>query len=51
LVGHRYWLTGLVAMPLMAWMGFFVGVFPRMVRESGLLEAMKQDKMANSDDR
>jgi hypothetical protein len=45
-LGQRYWLTGLVAVPLVAWMGFFVGVFPRMARESGMLDAMKQAKMA-----
>jgi hypothetical protein len=42
LLGHRYWLTGLVALPLVAWMGFFILVFPQLARESGLLDEMKQ---------
>ncbi|MBF2086643.1 DUF6737 family protein [Thermoleptolyngbya sp. C42_A2020_037] len=27
---HRVWLTGLVAVPVLAWMGFFVLVYPRL---------------------
>jgi hypothetical protein len=45
LLGHRYWLTGLVAVPLVAWMGFFILVFPQLARESGLLAEMKQQHM------
>ncbi len=40
LVFHRYWLTGLVALPLGAWMTFFLLVWPRLMVESGLLEEM-----------
>ena len=39
---HRYWITGLVALPLLAWMGFFLLVFPKAAAESGLLEEMKR---------
>lgn len=35
---HRVWLTVLVAIPLSAWMGYFVLVFPRLVAQAGLLE-------------
>ncbi|MBE9030377.1 hypothetical protein IQ266_11605 [filamentous cyanobacterium LEGE 11480] len=42
LVFHRYWLTGLVAIPLIVWMSFFILVFPKLARESGMLEEMKQ---------
>jgi hypothetical protein len=38
LVLHRLWLTVLVAIPLSAWMGYFVLVFPRLVAQAGLLE-------------
>ncbi|OAB58488.1 hypothetical protein AY600_03025 [Phormidium willei BDU 130791] len=38
LVLHRVWLTVLVAIPLSAWMGYFVLVFPRLVAQAGLLE-------------
>ncbi|PZO40933.1 MAG: hypothetical protein DCF21_04865 [Leptolyngbya sp.] len=36
---HRLWLTGLVAIPIGAWMGFFVLIWPRLMREAGYLEA------------
>jgi hypothetical protein len=35
---HRYWLTGIVALPVLAWMGFFLLVYPRLVAEAGMLE-------------
>jgi len=38
LVLHRLWLTVLVAIPLSAWMGYFILVFPRLVAQAGLLE-------------
>jgi hypothetical protein len=31
LMFHRFWVTGLVAAPLSAWMGFFLLLYPRMV--------------------
>ncbi|OKH16030.1 DUF6737 family protein [[Limnothrix rosea] IAM M-220] len=41
LLFHRYWLTGLVGVPLTAWMVFFVGLYPKLAQESGLLDEMK----------
>ena len=38
LLFHRYWLTGAIALPISAWMGFFLLVYPRLVVEAGLLE-------------
>ncbi len=35
LLFHRLWLTTLVAIPLSAWMGYFVLLFPRLVAQSG----------------
>jgi hypothetical protein len=31
------WLTILVAIPLLVWMGFFLLIWPQMMVESGLL--------------
>ncbi|NJN31747.1 MAG: hypothetical protein HC824_15965 [Synechococcales cyanobacterium RM1_1_8] len=39
---HRLWVTGLVGLPVLAWAGFFVIVFPRLARETGLLAEMRQ---------
>jgi hypothetical protein len=36
---HRLWLTGLVAVPIGVWMGFFLLVWPRLMREAGYLDA------------
>ncbi len=41
-LAHRLWLTGLVAIPFLAWMGFFLLVFPKAMAESGLLEEMQR---------
>lgn len=40
---HRLWLTGLVAVPMLTWMGFFLILFPKAAAESGLLEQMQRD--------
>ncbi|MGF1458560.1 MAG: DUF6737 family protein [Leptolyngbyaceae cyanobacterium] len=36
LLFHRYWLTGLIALPITAWMGFFILIYPRLMAESVL---------------
>ncbi len=36
------WVTGVVAIPVLLWMGFFLLVWPRLVLQSGLLEEMRQ---------
>lgn len=46
MLGHRYWLTALVAAPVLAWMGFFVLLFPRLAAEGGLLAEMRQAQLA-----
>lgn len=28
---HRYWVSGLVAVPVLAWMGFFLVLYPRLM--------------------
>ncbi len=42
LVFHRYWLTGLVSVPMLAWMGFFILAFPKLALDSGMVEEMRQ---------
>ncbi|MBP0002668.1 MAG: hypothetical protein J7642_02910 [Cyanobacteria bacterium SBC] len=38
-VFHRFWLTGLVAFPILAWMGYFLLLFPKLVvKYSDLME-------------
>jgi hypothetical protein len=36
------WITVLVAIPLLAWMGFFLLVWPRLMLSSGLLEQYRE---------
>lgn len=38
LLFHRYWLTGLVGLPVMTWMTFFLLVYPRLFIEMEQLE-------------
>ncbi len=37
LLFHRYWVTGLVAVPILAWMGFFLLVYPQLMAEAEAL--------------
>ncbi|WP_204138494.1 DUF6737 family protein [Halomicronema sp. CCY15110] len=37
LLFHRYWVTGIVAVPILAWMGFFLLVYPRLMAEAEAL--------------
>ncbi|HEY9617716.1 MAG TPA: DUF6737 family protein [Microcoleaceae cyanobacterium] len=34
---HIIWLTVLVAIPVLTWMGFFLLLYPRLMQQSGLL--------------
>jgi len=45
IVFKTIWVTVLVAIPLLAWMGFFLLVYPRSMAESGVLQ------MKNESDR
>jgi cytochrome bd-type quinol oxidase subunit 2 len=31
-LGHQLWLTGLVALPISLWMGYFLLVWPRLMQ-------------------
>ncbi len=44
LIFHRFWLTGLVAVPMLSWMGFFLLVFPKAAADSGMLAEMQRDR-------
>ena len=48
LLFHRYWLTGLVSLPMLAWMGFFILVFPKLALDNGMVEQMKQEQNHSS---
>jgi hypothetical protein len=39
LLFHRIWVTGLVTIPLGVWMGFFVLLWPKLMREAMAAEA------------
>jgi hypothetical protein len=30
---HRFWLTGLVAVPILVWMGYFLLIYPKWFRQ------------------
>ena len=32
-VFHRIWVTGLVAVPVLVWMGFFLLLYPRLMAQ------------------
>ena len=34
---HMVWLTTIVALPVLTWMGFFLLVYPRLMMQSGAL--------------
>lgn len=37
-IWRSVWLTVVISLPILAWMGFFLLVWPQLVRESGILE-------------
>ena len=37
LLFHRYWVTALVALPILAWMVFFLLIYPRLMAEAAEL--------------
>jgi hypothetical protein len=38
LIWRTVWLTLVISFPLLAWMGFFLLIWPQLVRESGIME-------------
>jgi len=43
------WITVLVAIPLLAWMGFFLLVWPRLMLDSGILEKDQESEIKRLD--
>ncbi|MEL7034277.1 MAG: DUF6737 family protein [Cyanobacteria bacterium J06592_8] len=39
LLFHTLWLTLIVALPILVWMGYFLLVWPKLVIESGILDS------------
>jgi hypothetical protein len=42
LLFHTLWLTLLLAIPITIWMGFFLLIWPKLMRESGILETYQE---------
>ncbi|HIK05624.1 MAG TPA: hypothetical protein IGS40_13075 [Trichormus sp. M33_DOE_039] len=38
------WLTVIVSIPVLVWMGFFILLWPQLIIRSGILESYQQDK-------
>lgn len=48
-VFHLFWLTLLVAVPILVWMGYFLLVYPRFMQQSGGLgESVQQPDPAQN---
>ena len=43
------WITVLVAIPLLAWMGFFLLVWPKLMLDSGILEKYQESEIKRLD--
>lgn len=41
LLFHTLWLTILVAIPVLTWMGFFLLIWPRLMIQSGVLDTLQ----------
>ena len=35
---RTFWLTLVISLPILAWMGFFLLIWPELIRQSGVLE-------------
>ncbi|MGE5657023.1 MAG: DUF6737 family protein [Actinomycetota bacterium] len=41
------WLTVLVSIPILIWMGFFLLIWPRLMLASGLLDSPQESEIGN----
>ena len=41
------WITVIVSIPLLIWMGFFLLIWPRLMLSSGLLDSHHESEIAN----
>ena len=39
------WLTVIISIPVLVWMGFFVLIWPQLMLRSGVLESYQEDKI------
>jgi O-antigen/teichoic acid export membrane protein len=39
------WITVIVAIPILTWMGFFLLIWPQMVIRSGILQSYQNDSL------
>ncbi|WP_413164143.1 DUF6737 family protein [Capilliphycus salinus ALCB114379] len=39
LLFQTWWLTAIVALPILVWMGYFLLVWPKLIVESGILDS------------
>jgi hypothetical protein len=44
LLFHRLWVTAIVAIPILTWMGFFLLIWPKLMIQSGILEQYNHDQ-------
>ena len=47
-LGHRLWVSGLVATPVLVWWTVFLVLYPRAIAQSGLLAEYRQDMTTDS---
>ena len=47
IVFHGLWLTGLIAVPFLVWMVFFIGIYPRLMQEV-FREQLQKEASAHS---
>ncbi len=45
LIFHAIWLTVLVSVPVLVWMGFFLLIWPQLMIRSGVLETYQKDNI------
>jgi O-antigen/teichoic acid export membrane protein len=45
LVFKTIWITVIIAIPILTWMGFFLLIWPQMVIRSGILQSYQNDSM------
>ncbi|WP_066383617.1 MULTISPECIES: DUF6737 family protein [unclassified Anabaena] len=45
LIFHTIWLTVLISVPVLVWMGFFLLIWPQLMIRSGVLESSQKDNI------
>jgi len=42
IIGKTFWLTLVISVPILTWMGFFLLIWPSLVRQSGIQEQIQE---------